>query len=379
LGVIAHPRYVPALDGIRGIAIIWVVFHNTTFLIEQRTHGWQLALVAFAHTGWMGVQLFFALSGYLITAGLLATQGAAHYFRDFYARRALRILPLYYAVIFVVLYVLPHLMALPGNVGAAHQASLWLFLTNWTGDVPYGFSHFWSLAVEEQFYIVWPLLVFRLAPGQLLRACIWVAAGALLMRLGLGLRHVQPWTIYSNTICRMDALALGAAVACVLALPEASALLKKRLTAVALATALVFVLGALATSLYDTTILRGQTFGYTLLSLCSASFVLCTVLADDKRWGITRVLASSVLRSFGKYSYGIYVVHNLIHKLIGEPILQARFGKQPAASIVLVYAVIILGVSYVVAVLTYHGLERHFLRLKGLFQPQRLPVADSRY
>jgi peptidoglycan/LPS O-acetylase OafA/YrhL len=157
-------RYIPALDGIRGLAIVWVVLHNATDISMAPASGVFRALGLLTHTGWIGVQLFFALSGFLITGGLLDTQRSAHYFRDFYAKRALRILPLYYGVLFALLVVVPLIPAFSASISSEGQASLWLFTVNWTHTAPYGFAHFWSLAIEEQFYILWPLVVWRLTP-----------------------------------------------------------------------------------------------------------------------------------------------------------------------------------------------------------------------
>jgi peptidoglycan/LPS O-acetylase OafA/YrhL len=363
--------HIPALDGIRGVAIVWVVLHNTTSLASGPTSGVFYVFNVFAHTGWIGVQLFFALSGFLITAGLLDTQGAPHYFRNFYAKRALRILPLYYTVLLVVLVALPRLVTLRPPFSADHQASLWLFITNWTNSAPYGFAHFWSLAVEEQFYIVWPLLVCRLPPRRLLGACLWIAAGALMVRFVMSIAGADAWTIYENTVCRMDALALGGAGACMLFLPALRDRVRVRLGAIGTVTLLVFAAGIPLTHVYSTAGLAGQTLGYTLLGLCSAIFVTSVALSDGRgRARITSLLACAPLRSCGRYSYAMYVSHNLLHKLLGEPWLIARFGEQPPVPVVFAYGVGVLLVSYVLAFCSYHALERHFLRLKRLFEPR---------
>jgi peptidoglycan/LPS O-acetylase OafA/YrhL len=369
-------RHVPALDGIRGLAVVWVVMHNTTAAVTGRSTGVLYLLTVFAHTGWIGVQLFFALSGFLITAGLLATQGAPHYFRDFYLRRALRILPLYYTVLLLVLVILPRIVTLPAAFSNDHQAPLWLFLTNLTQSVPYGFAHFWSLAVEEQFYVVWPLLVFRLAPRRLLLVCPCVAAGALAVRCLMHLHGAAAWTIYENTACRMDALALGGAGACLLFLPELRERVRRRLGVIGLAALLLFAAGIPLTHVYDTGGLAGQTLGYTLLAVCAAVFVTAAALPAGRAWSaIAALLAWAPLRSCGKYSYAIYVVHNLLHKLLGEPWLTARFGATPPAQVLFGYGLAVLLLSYLIAFVSYHTLEQHFLRLKGRLAPRPAPNA----
>jgi len=368
----AQSGYVPALDGIRGVAIVWVIFHNVTDMPFAPTHGVLRLLNVFAHSGWIGVQLFFALSGFLITAGLLATQSAPHYFRAFYAKRALRILPLYYGVLFVLLVLAPRLAGEHWPFNASGQASLWLFTVNWTHTAPYGFAHFWSLAVEEQFYLVWPLLVWRLPPRRLLSVCLWICLGALLLRGAMVLGGVDSWTIYSATTSRMDALALGAAGACALRISSLRGWIELRANALAPAALLLFVAGFPLTRFYSRYDWSGETLGYTLLAVVAAGLVI----AGTQRTTVARALAWAPLRSIGKYSYAMYVFQGLLHKLIGESWLDAHFGTAPPVAIGLIYGVALLTVTYALAALSYHAFEKHFLRLKRRFD-SRPPTAEA--
>jgi peptidoglycan/LPS O-acetylase OafA/YrhL len=359
-------RQIPALDGIRGIAIIWVVLHNATAMASAPASRWLHVLPLLAQPGWIGVQLFFALSGFLITAGLLDSRGSPHFFRNFYAKRALRIVPLYYTVLFVLLVLLPWLARPPAPFSSAHQAPLWLFAANWTESLPYGFGHFWSLAVEEQFYLLWPLVVLGLAPRGLLRACLWIAAGALLLRCALVAYGVAPWTLYVNTACRMDALALGGAGACVLRIPKLREAVRARVDLLGVVALMVFLAGMALTHLYDRERLSGETLGYSLLACSCAAFVSWAAMSEARA---VAFLALAPLRSLGKYSYAMYIFHNLIHKLLGEPWLVATFGKEPALPVIFGYALVLLGVSYLLAYLSWHALEKHFLRLKRRLGP----------
>jgi peptidoglycan/LPS O-acetylase OafA/YrhL len=374
--VIASSR-VPALDGIRGVAIVWVVFHNTVDMPLTPSGRWLHLVSQVVGPGWIGVQLFFALSGFLITAGLLASQGAAGYFRNFYAKRALRILPLYYSVLLLLLVILPPLVTFPAPFSTQHQAPLWLFTANWIPSLPYGFGHFWSLSVEEQFYLCWPLLVYRLPPQRLLIACVWIAIAALLLRCGLAACGADWWTLYSATPCRMDALALGAAGACVLHLPALRQRLQSHLGLVGAVALAAFVVMIPLTHAYDRSTIAVETIGYTLLAVCSALLVTSVVIPVGRTWtGVAALLAWAPLRSVGKYSYAMYVFHNLISKLLGEPRLIARFGKGVPPAIALAYAVAVLIVSYLLALISFNVLEKHFLRLKRLLEPDA-PVTDS--
>ena len=364
-------RHLPALDGIRGLAIIWVVFHNTLDDNFAPASGLLHFVALLARPGWIGVQLFFALSGFLITAGLLDTQEADNYFSGFYAKRALRILPLYYGVLLLLLVIVPRVAGSLGGLSSAteHQASLWLFVINWTHAGAYGFAHFWSLAVEEQFYLFWPLVVYRLSPRRLLTVCLWIALGALVVRCGMRLEGASGWTIYTATPCRMDALALGAAGACLIRIPSLATYARQRLPMLAGATLALFVLAMPLTGFYDDSRIAGETIGYSVLAWCSAVLVTGAAMTDggEPSW-LSRALRWAPLRSCGKYSYAMYVFHQLLHKLVSLPAIIYYFGPHPAPQVVFAGSLVTLLVSYGLAFLSYHGFEKHFLSLKRLVQ-----------
>src|ERR1043165_9488354 len=153
----------PALDGLRGVAVLVVMLHNLTIL-EQRDSLPARLWVFATDSCWIGVQLFFVLSGFLITGILLDERGAPRFFRDFYLRRQLLIFPLYYLVLIVRFAIVPRFVP-DTSVPLDVALGFWLYLSNWTDLYTHGvngFGHFWSLAVEEQFYLAWPLAVARL-------------------------------------------------------------------------------------------------------------------------------------------------------------------------------------------------------------------------
>lgn len=355
---------VPALDGVRGIAIVLVVLHNATAVAAGPPTGVFYPFALIVHSGWIGVQLFFALSGFLITDGLLATQGSANYFRGFYARRALRILPLYYGVLFALFVVAPRIVTLPPPFSTTHQASLWLFTANWQAT-PYGFEHFWSLAVEEQFYVFWPLVVWKLNAGRLLKVCVWIAIGALLLRVLLASLGADPGRLYESTLCRMDALSLGGAGVCILRLRSSRQWAVNRSKAAATAACLLFLGGAAVTHAYNTHTLAGESLGYSVLAICCAACVTLTAVPQSGALGrFVTLLSWRPLRLLGIYSYAMYVFHNLLHKLIGEPWLVARFAGHAPYWVVVLYSIVVLAITYVLALCSYHAWEKHFLRLK---------------
>lgn len=197
----ARPYY-PALDGLRGLAVLAVMACHTLYR--------PLAL------GWMGVPLFFALSGFLITGILLRAKDEPHYFRTFYKRRAVRIFPIYYLFV-AVSFIVGTYLAMPTK-------DLWravIYIQNYRipgepQQIPGFFGgHTWSLAVEEQFYLIWPLLAWWLSPRALLRCCLVLVAGALAFRLYAFETSGDPglWILYGWLPSNIDCLASGAIVA----------------------------------------------------------------------------------------------------------------------------------------------------------------------
>jgi peptidoglycan/LPS O-acetylase OafA/YrhL len=209
---------IPALDGVRGIAILLVIaFHARA--VFASTLEMPLPVFRVLGLGWSGVDLFFALSGFLITGILLDSRKSPHYFRAFYLRRALRIFPLYFGYLFLVLVVTRYgWLLISGNDLWRSTDARWYFsyLLNWKLDHGYNdlyLGHLWSLAIEEQFYVVWPAVVFLVPRRQLKWVCVAVAAGAPAARVYLAAHGFDSEAIYRMTPCRMDVLAMGAFVA----------------------------------------------------------------------------------------------------------------------------------------------------------------------
>jgi peptidoglycan/LPS O-acetylase OafA/YrhL len=369
----AVSRHIPALDGIRALAILLVMPHNID-LLTPPVPLWAYPAIMVTHAGWIGVQLFFVLSGFLISGNLLDTRGAGNYFSAFFGRRALRILPLYFAVLCVAFVIAPLVVTLPPELRAtqSHQVWLWTFLTNWTqpyNDGVYGFTHFWSLAVEEQFYLLWPLVVLFCRPTALLWASVTTAVVALGVRLLLAFEHFPHDTLYMFTVCRMDALALGAAAAALVRIPTALERLRRSVPAVAIVATITVLAAAGATrgfALYD---ISTQTVGYTLLSLAFALIILLAALPTTGVLQILmRVLACTPLRYIGRYSYGMYVFHLPLHVFFGAEIMH-RIAPHPTAAQALAYTTVMMGVAFVVAALSYELFERQFLKLKRKMMP----------
>ncbi len=369
---------VPSLDGVRGIAILLVVLHNASPFDGAVSGGARLASILL-NPGWIGVQLFFVLSGYLISGILLDSRSSPSYFRAFMGRRVVRIFPLYYATLIAFFVILPMFGAGPAAIVAQshNQIFVWTYTLNWADPLGYGvvaFPHFWSLAVEEQFYLLWPLVVRVCTPQRLLRVTLVLAVIAFAIRVALHAVGANPDMAYQFTVCRMDALALGGSVAALLRMEggrERFQRLRGKLFATSGALLLV---GLVVTKAYARHSFVSQTVGYSLLAIAFAALIAGAVgdhLAGGGRAG--RLLSNPVLRAFGKYSYGIYVFHPLIGSLIGVP-LRDRFGwANPPVGIGLAYVGAIIASSFALAYVSYHGFEQHFLRLKRYFVPTPAP------
>jgi len=369
----------PVLDALRGIAILLVLAHRFGISTDPVSLPAR-ALAAVMDAGWIGVQLFFVLSGFLITGILIDTRGRQNYFRAFFARRALRIFPLYYGALAVAFLILP----LAGIVleGHEHQIWLWTYVSNWAAPFGKGvdsLSHFWSLAVEEQFYLAWPFVI-RFTPHRRLPVVFGVmVAVAIASRVALHTGQFGSDFAYEATICRMDALVMGAAAAWALRAPKAARSIMHHDRLWLIGAGLVFAFGAAITHLYPRTGVMTQTVGYSILAFTCVVLLMLAVVSEargrngkkDAPWW----LAPKPLRSFGKYSYALYVLHVPLYRVVGIP-LRNWFGGQPhpSFSVSVLYFVIMTALTFACAVLSYHLYEKHFLRLKDRFTVPKAPA-----
>jgi peptidoglycan/LPS O-acetylase OafA/YrhL len=369
--------YLLTLDGVRGLAIVMVLSHNLNVLTGHQTPAGQ-AVSRIDDLGWVGVQLFFVLSGFLITGILLDTRKSDNYYRAFLGRRVLRIFPLYYGTLAVAFVVLP--LIGPHHPPPDGQLWLWTYTSNWAAPAGHDnpeFPHFWSLAVEEQFYLMWPFVVRALSPRRLLSLCLGLAVASLGIRFGMRLIDTGPEPVYMWTICRMDALAVGAAVATVLRMPHAAASVKRWSREISWGALVVALAGFLITRGDPRTTRMSQTIGYSVLALAFAVLVFAAVMAEARTHGaLYRTLAWRPLRALGIYSYGMYVFHVPIHRTIGLPVLHHWIGEDEpvGAKIGVAYFVATSAMTFAAAVASYYLVERRFLALKRYFVPSQTQV-----
>jgi peptidoglycan/LPS O-acetylase OafA/YrhL len=364
------------LDGVRGVAIVMVLCVH--FIGDAPAcSALGRAMVKLANYGIWGVDLFFVLSGFLITGLLYDSKRSAHYFRNFYVRRTLRIFPLYYGVLALLFIVLPALPT-PYPAGlvesARHQAWLWLYVSNvylaihkaWA--LPY-VGHFWSLAVEEQFYLLWPVVVLSFGRRSLLGICVAVTVLSLALRSALSFAGAGYVATVVLTPCRFDALCIGGFIALSVrsvGLPYVARIARMSLGPLLMLVLLASVWKAFVGSLSDVILpVRG-----TLVALSFGALLVTSLTADAEGW-LSRLLRSRVMCFLGTRSYGLYVFHGIVAYGMGENPqalagLAARIG--PSAAMV-VEAAVGGTVSILVAAATYELFEKHFLRLKNRLAP----------
>ncbi|HET9982620.1 MAG TPA: acyltransferase [Longimicrobiales bacterium] len=364
-------KHIPTLDGLRGLAILLVfAFHMVKFEPAYSAE-W---LVAYpASFGWSGVDLFFVLSGFLITGILYDTKARDDYFRRFYWRRALRIFPLYYATLVLWLWLLPPIggPGVPTRVGA-DQLWLWTYLQNlpraigsWKTGIR-GTQHMWSLAVEEQFYLLWPLAVYFLSRRALLRVAFATIAVSLAFRVAWLAATGNVMGAYVLLPARADALAVGAALALAARGPEGLRGWSTRALGMMAAGAAVLA-GVFAHGRYLGWDSPGMaTVGFTATAVLYGGLLVLVVTAPaGSRLG--RLFGSRAMRFFGKYSYGMYVlgaVSELVGRLFGAQELYAlRVGGSALPGAVLA-SLVYLAANGAVALLSWHLLEKWSLALK---------------
>jgi peptidoglycan/LPS O-acetylase OafA/YrhL len=374
--------HVVALDGVRGLAILMVMItHQGT---EAKTAAAQF-LGRFLAFGGSGVCLFFVLSGYLITGILLASKGARNYYRNFYVRRFLRIFPLYYLVLFLAFYVMLRLVPSRaekwGHISGLDRLWYWSYLSNWYISLNgLGIRHgmvdlSWSLSIEEQFYLVWPLVVALCTRGQLMRVCgvlIAMAPSCRLAVLALGLPEIGTTML---TPSQFDALGVGAALAIMAAGGGLSRLARWA--------APVAVFGGLAVIVIQCVVVPAfllrrpwLVISGTALSLVYGAVV--TTAATAHPGSITnRIFANRLMVILGTYSYALYLFHNPIQRAMRDRVISPEQLDEMGLGVVggqVVFCVLATLPALACAWISWHVFEGPILSLKRYFPSGRSTV-----
>lgn len=348
-------RAIPELDGLRGMAILMVMACHTPMEFPGAK--------ATLSLGWTGVDLFFVLSGFLITSILLDSKDRDSPFRNFYARRILRIWPLYFLYLaFVFVCCRP---ILPESVSSWPFA---LFVQNsvYRWDVGPFLQPTWSLAVEEQFYLLWPFVILRCSPRTSIRvAAVCLALSPIIRAVGFSFCSNAFLTF--NTIVRLDSIALGCLIAVVLRSGALNGLVGRRIaTGMVLFGSAGFGLCVLESALDQRC---AYSLKYTFIALLFGGALLRALLSSHN--GLWRsLLRWPVLRFCGRISFALYLFNRGIMRLcysnhvaswLDRARLPAPFEDVP--NIVLASML-----TFSTATLSWHLLESRILKLKAHFQ-----------
>jgi len=347
ISVSDKPSYIPGLDGVRGVAALMIMFLHIIPNYNSPAHPFLSVLRKVAIIGQCGVPLFFVLSGFLITRILLYTKNRPGYFKQFYIKRALRIFPLYYLYLIINFFLIP----LFSGQAVPDWGLTWSFYFylqniamtfNWKMvDIP----HLWSLAVEEHFYLLWPIAIYFFSYKPTLKIIAGIIIFSLLCRvylisIGIG--------TYYFTLTTFDSLAIGA----FLAYNEKKQWLNaKRMLQIAIIILIpMIVIFPLATGGGSNVV---QYFKNPVISVFCMAII---GLVSMKSYYINRFFNNGFLKYTGKISYGLYVFHPTCYYFIDKYLHLTNFGLD--------IVICFLG-SYLVATLSYYLFEIHFLKLKG--------------
>ena len=386
-------RYYPSLDGLRAVAILLV------FLIHFGEPVWNWKVLRF---GWVGVDLFFVLSGFLITGILYDSLDRTDYFRNFYIRRSLRIFPLYYAFWLVILAVglTPWIRVLwnrydltmvaylgnffiPGGLLGHHSDVTQLAFQQRHGrHAGYiALGPLWSLCVEEQFYLIWPAIIWWVrSRRKLLWICLTIIVAEPIFRTLYLYWHpymLHAEGLYATTFCRADTLLVGAAIALWLrgANPR-PALVRKWSYALVFGASFALLLAlvleghiahhGLKLHLIEDPVI--VTIGFTLVALAAAGMVLLSI---DNESLVAKILHNRVLLWLGRISYGLYLIHGPV-----SVFFVMRLGTQHRHHIAFLSPILGSLTTIGLAWLSFRFIESPFLELKPRLAP-RTGAADD--
>lgn len=342
------------LDGVRALAALMVMFFH--FFLEINSNNKALLIIKkFSIFGQTGVSLFFVLSGFLITRILINSKDNPSYFKTFYLRRSVRIFPLYYLYLTLTFIILPLIHNIP-VVSFGQQIYFWVYLQNFASTFRWSISpepsHFWSLSVEEHFYLFWPLLIYFLDIKKINYAIIITILVAFVTRIFL---IKNGFEVFYFTFSRMDELAVGA----ILAILEIKGKLNSSNTRKFL---LIFLLILLPTvGLWTLTTGKGndiiQIFKFILLSFCYFSLIGIVITIKESSW-LKKIFRLNPMVYTGKISYGLYVYHPLCFGFI------RLYTKVDSVFYSFVLSFLL---TYFIASISFYFFESKFLSLKKKF------------
>jgi peptidoglycan/LPS O-acetylase OafA/YrhL len=368
-------KRVPELDGLRGLAILMVLFCHFGFeTISGAGHRWLFYLLDTSSLSWSGVDLFFVLSGFLIGGILLDARNSPNYFKAFYARRVFRIIPIYLAVVGIFY------LCVAGGVPGKIAASKWLFgptvpwytYATFTQNVGYALgkpnfaywlSSTWSLAVEEQFYLLLPVTIWLIPTRRLPYLLGFAILAAPAFRVFLSLHY--PWGKLASVNlmpCRADSLLLGVAASLLVRHPSAWESLKngrRWLASLCIGLAAGLPLFVLLRATDPTQSFWMATLGLSWMAILYLALLLLALLYSDGWLG--RKLRNSWLRALGTISYGVYLLHMPVLGLTFLVFRNKRpWAETPAERLLVLVAA---GLTIAIASISWTFLEKPLLKI----------------
>jgi peptidoglycan/LPS O-acetylase OafA/YrhL len=353
---------IPSLDGLRGIAILLVIAYH------------YFGFIGIFSLGWSGVDLFFVLSGFLITGKLLDTADNKDYFPHFFRNRILRIFPLYYLTL-ILFFSAVFLIATKEHWEALrfyreHWLSFFTFTQNWSliffgspGDKY--LTHFWSLAAEEQFYIVWPFVIYFIRNKKklftILLTCIPLI---IVVRSYIYIQypsHAEAPHYYCNSFCRMDSFIFGALISIA---GRTGLRITLKIVRILFLTSLVLIgIGILASGSAGLSNPFFATIGYSLIGIFYAFLLYISI---QPKTFLSKLFTAPFLRFCGKISYGLYIFHVPVRLILGSRLynwMQAIFPRNPTLVLFISLSFCLL-MTFVISIISFNYFESYFLRLK---------------
>jgi peptidoglycan/LPS O-acetylase OafA/YrhL len=353
-------QHYPALDGLRGLAILLVVFyHNFGF-------------INYFFFGWLGVDLFFVLSGYLITSILMNDLGNKNYLRNFYMRRMLRIFPLYYLCLIIFLLIVPAFnINLDVKYYTDNQVWLWTYFQNWLyilkpNEVTNTLHHFWSLAVEEQFYLIWPVTILIVKkPKRLIVLLCTVLIAVIVLRYIVWIYKIENLAYFNLfTFSRVDGICIGSILA--LLMKTNPRFIEKYTTAIILSLAGVNFLFYFFNRDNNFTFPYLAIAGYTTFAVMLALLVYESIKGANKP--VELLFNNRIMKFFGKYSYGLYVYHWPVYLLLNDFLVSRIMDNISFIPPRIIASLISTSAAIVLSVISYRYFENYFIKRKKAFK-----------
>jgi peptidoglycan/LPS O-acetylase OafA/YrhL len=372
-------KHLPALDGVRGLAVLIVVAYHTGGG-AQSSNPIARVIGQSLKAGWSGVTLFFVLSGFLITGILWDSKGAMHWWRNFYVRRVLRISPLYCASLLLILLLSGLFTSPTGGWRGLWIYALYLQNIPWIADTglglrPLPLTHFWSLAVEEQFYLAWPLVLYKLRTfAQVKHVCLAIFLLSIAFRCAVWALSTQAGAYNGFLLSRAGELALGGYLAMRLRDGTWDAL-EKIAPYVAAGSLVGFIAVCAPSHIYELTNIACATAGLAFITVFYAGLIVLA-LGDGV---VHRAMSVAWLRWVGGISYGIYIFHILLLPVYAR-LAQALVPHAGRVEAIAVRGVVTWVVTAIVAWLSYRYFEGPILGLRRYFgsgtQPAKPEIPD---